>query len=382
MNEKKEYKKPQKYVPGINDPVLPPQLAEFQDKSTDEVLEELNRMPFFMTKLDTSDGDGGENVELEALKALAYEGEPHEIAENFKKQGNDLYKVGRYRDARELYTKGIEIKCDVAAINESLFANRAACELELKNYRKCINDCKNALKYNARNIKCYYRIGKAYMQLKNFTEAQGAVEFGLKIDGDNSSLKTLEGFIEKKVSEEQEKASKIEKERKRLEDEKTMLEDTKILRNFTDISTAHPPELLKEAKIRLEDAMDPESQMIFPALAMFPLSDEFDFIAEVGELTTVGELINILMDRPAEWFEKPEHKGYNAKSLVAYMETVSGGLVKAGKKMTFHDILGKETPNVPLFDSALKVFLVPKKSSEEWISNWDKAAAVRRRTGM
>lgn len=46
-----------------------------------------------MTKLDETDGAGGENVELEALKALAYEGEPHEIAENFKKQGNELYKA-------------------------------------------------------------------------------------------------------------------------------------------------------------------------------------------------------------------------------------------------------------------------------------------------
>lgn len=85
-----------------------------------------------MTKLDNSDGDGGENVELEALKALAYEGEPHEIAENFKKQGNDLYKVKRFRDARELYSKGIDVKCQVNTINESLYANRAACELEIK----------------------------------------------------------------------------------------------------------------------------------------------------------------------------------------------------------------------------------------------------------
>lgn len=381
MSEKKEYKKPQKYVPGINDPVLPPQLAEFQDKSTDEVLEELNRMPFFMTKLDNSDGDGGENVELEALKALAYEGEPHEVAENFKKQGNDLYKVKRYRDARELYTKGIEMKCDVAAINESLFANRAACELELKNYRKCINDCKAALGQNARNVKCYYRIGKAYMLLGKLTEALEAVDFGLKIDGENTSLKTLRGFIEKKLQEEQEKLAKIEQQRKRREDEQTMLESSKVLRNITDISTAHPAELLKDAKTRLEDPMDPESQMIYPALAMFPLSDEFDFIAEVGELTTISELIDVLMNRPAEWFEKPEHEGYNSKSLVAYMETVSGGLVKAGKKMTFHDILRKDSPDVPLFDSSLKVYLVPKKRSEEWISKWDKTEAIKRRTG-
>lgn len=51
-----------------------------------------------MTKLDNSDGDGGENVELEALKALAYEGEPHEIAENFKN------KVTIYTKLRDFVT--------------------------------------------------------------------------------------------------------------------------------------------------------------------------------------------------------------------------------------------------------------------------------------
>ena len=40
-----------------------------------------------MTKLDETDGDGGENVNLEALKSLAYEGDPDEIASNFKNQG-------------------------------------------------------------------------------------------------------------------------------------------------------------------------------------------------------------------------------------------------------------------------------------------------------
>ena len=67
------------HVPGPNDPQLPPQLAEFKDKTTDEVLAIANRMPFFMTKLDDTDGEGGENVQLEALKALAYEGEPHKV---------------------------------------------------------------------------------------------------------------------------------------------------------------------------------------------------------------------------------------------------------------------------------------------------------------
>lgn len=376
---KKEYKKPQKYVPGINDPILPPQLAEFQDKSTDEVLTELNRMPFFMTKLDNSDGDGGENVELEALKALAYEGEPHEIAENFKKQGNDLYKVKRFRDARELYSKGIDVKCQVNTINESLYANRAACELEIKNYRRCINDCKRALQLNPKNIKCYYRIAKAFTALERLDEALESIEFGEKIDNTNKSLKNLKLHIETKQLEIEARRLKLENEKKERENYQFILNSAIELRNITNIKTSKPAELLREASIKLENPLELESQLIIPAVVLFPLSDEFDFIAEVGELSTVQDVIDILMERPPEWFERPEHKGYSSKSLLAFMETEGGGLVKAGKKLTFHDILRKEKPNVPLFDSALKVFLVPKDQSDDWLSKWDKEKALARR---
>ena len=107
--------------------------------------------------------------------------------------------------------------------------------------------------------------------------------------------------------------------------------------------------------------------MIYPALVMYPTTGEFDFIAEVGEFSCVQDLLDLIMQRPQEWFDEPKHKDFTPKKLLAYMETESGGLVKAGKKMTFHDILKKETPRVPLFDDALKIYLVPKTESEEWI---------------
>ncbi len=64
-----------------------------------------------MTSLDsTTDGIGDEeNDDLEALKALAYEGEPLEVTRNFRQQGNDAFKERRWRDAVEFYTKGIQI---------------------------------------------------------------------------------------------------------------------------------------------------------------------------------------------------------------------------------------------------------------------------------
>lgn len=87
---------------------LPPGMKKSKEYSVDELLKEMNRVPLFMTSLDETDGSGGENMELEALKALAYEGTRAEIAQNFREQGTELVRVEkRYREAREYYTKAL-----------------------------------------------------------------------------------------------------------------------------------------------------------------------------------------------------------------------------------------------------------------------------------
>jgi hypothetical protein len=86
---------------------LPPAMAEIKKQSVDEVMAEMNRMPLFMTTLDETDGEGGENVALEAMKALAYDGTKTEVAENFRQQGNECARAKQWSDAREFYDKAI-----------------------------------------------------------------------------------------------------------------------------------------------------------------------------------------------------------------------------------------------------------------------------------
>ena len=57
-----------------------------------------------------------------------------EIAENFKEQGNDYYKGKRYREALGFYTQGIDAKPDDQRLQEALLCNRAACNLELREW--------------------------------------------------------------------------------------------------------------------------------------------------------------------------------------------------------------------------------------------------------
>ncbi len=101
----------------------------------------------------------GENVELDALRALQYEGTPAEIAQGFKEQGNEVVKLKRWKDGKEFYTKGLAVLAqrkkarllgsanevgedssvaeDEAEIKkqreleEACFVNRALCNLEL-----------------------------------------------------------------------------------------------------------------------------------------------------------------------------------------------------------------------------------------------------------
>jgi len=110
-------------------PALPPGLAELNSVPRAEFLKDMQRHPLFMQSLDPN--DAAENVELEALKALAYEGTPLEIAQNFKEQGNEAYLEKRFRDALEFYSKGIAAKSGDLTLDRLLLLNRAAVNLEL-----------------------------------------------------------------------------------------------------------------------------------------------------------------------------------------------------------------------------------------------------------
>lgn len=98
----------------------------------------------------TTSIDNKENIQLEALRALQYEGTRREIALGFKERGNEMVAEKRWKDAKEFYTKGIltlkapqkEVLGDRSAsadeeaeerkVEEACYINRALCNLELR----------------------------------------------------------------------------------------------------------------------------------------------------------------------------------------------------------------------------------------------------------
>jgi hypothetical protein len=143
--------------PSIVGPAVPTQL----ERTADEMFSELNRVPLFMTHLDETDGSGGENVALEGLRALAYEGTRAEVAGNFRESGNECARARQWAEAKGYYTQalaalreprkqakdenGILIPLDEVeedakekVVEEASYVNRALCNLELSRYTRIL----------------------------------------------------------------------------------------------------------------------------------------------------------------------------------------------------------------------------------------------------
>ncbi|CAD6961497.1 unnamed protein product [Tilletia laevis] len=141
-------------------------------KTKEDLLREFDSTPLFMRELPADeDGVPGGDATLEALQSLAFDGTPDEIAENFKGQGNDYFKGKRYRDAITFYTKAVDAKPTDPTLSESIYLNRAACNLELKNYGKVLRDTSSALTLNPTSSKAFYRAARALLALRRPAEA-------------------------------------------------------------------------------------------------------------------------------------------------------------------------------------------------------------------
>ncbi|KAK5168851.1 HSP70/90 co-chaperone [Saxophila tyrrhenica] len=375
---------------------LPPGMQKNQDTTTEDLWKELNRTPLFMTSLDeTGDGESGENVALEALKALAYEGTRAEVAQNFREQGTELVRTEkRYPEARDYYTKALDalkrpplppdpeqgpqvVEIDEEAeerkeraIEEACLVNRALCNLEMtnyyaeENYGSCNRDCAAALRLNPRNVKAWYRAASACLALDKIPEALDACQSGLKYDSHNAALKKLTTKIENRQAHlaEMDRVRRERHERQRLEQAtlRLALKNRNVLTRKTD----RPPEM-PEAKIALEDPVDASSNLSFPVIILYPVHAQTDFIKEFREDESLTDHLSYIF--PLPWDEKKE---YSLSTVECFMETVESGLIKAGKKLSLLKLLG--SGKLEVVDGLVRISVVPKDQTAQWIEDFKK----------
>ncbi|OBT59445.1 hypothetical protein VE04_00613 [Pseudogymnoascus sp. 24MN13] len=373
-------------------PQLPPSMDAYRNLSSAEILADLNKTPLFMTELEDND-------EIEAFKALAYEGTPSEVSQNFKEQGNDVFKLRSWADAKEFYSKAITVLQaeqrkraqektlqeappqadktappttlsaeDEAEIKEQLklleacLGNRSACHVQLKNYRSATLDCAQVIRLNPKNIKAFYRSGSRSTRSPRSARR-------------SAHLKLLAQQIIEKAEVVDAKRRKEEAAALRVKQEAYVLKAALKARGIRMRTTEQPPEM-EDAKVRLvPDPVDPTSSLVFPTVLLYPLVLQSDFIKEFGETETVGERLGYILAEQAPWDRQHE---YTPRGVECYVETMTGGLIKVGPKVTLLKLL--TSGSVEVVDEVVRVFVVPKQKAAEWVADFKMKKAAEKKT--
>ncbi|KAK2037605.1 TPR-domain-containing protein [Colletotrichum somersetense] len=121
---------------------------------------------------------------------------------------------------------------------------------------------------------------------------------------------------------------------------------------------------MEDARMRLvPDEDDPASSLSFPAVLLYPLRLESDFVKAFNETERLADHLAYIL--PPPWDDKGE---YTPDGVECYMETAAGGLVKVGKKATLLKILSGGA--VEVVDGIVRVYVVPAARAKGWIEEF------------
>lgn len=222
---------------------------------------------------------------------------------------------------------------------------------------------------NPLNIKAWYRSASACLALDKLPEAEDACARGLEADPSNTALPPLAAKISKRMAY----VAQVERQRREREERKRREENTLKhalkSRNIPTRTTTKAPEM-EDAKVSLADPLDAASTLRIPAILLYPLHHQTDFIKSFPEDESVGMHLTYVM--PLPWDEQRE---YLPETVECYIETVSGGLIKAGKKMALLRILA--SGKVEIVDGLLRIYVLPKAKAAGWIEDFKKVKGVK-----
>lgn len=222
-------------------------------------------------------------------------------------------------------------------------------------------DCGAVLKINPANVKAHYRSACALFQLDKVYEALDVCYRGIKLDEQNDALQSLLQKIQKRsrVKEEQDRKRRVEQERK----QKTKLTLAVALRarNIKVRNSQKGKPDMADAEIRLvPDPLSPESTLEFPTMFLYPMHNQSDFVRAFSEKDALYQHLSIML--PLPWDSKGE---YQLSTCDCYMDTISGGMMKIGKKISMLEILSNS--KIEILDSLVRVYVVPQALATIWI---------------
>lgn len=111
-------------------------------------------------------------------------------SEILKLEGNEFFKRGKIQEAIDKYTKALD-RCKgddekTNAIRADIYANRAACNVQLYEPEKVRDDCNAALHLQPNHVKALLRRGQALESLEKYKLALADFELALRLDSGNT----------------------------------------------------------------------------------------------------------------------------------------------------------------------------------------------------
>ena len=117
------------------------------------------------------------------------------------------------------------------------------------------------------------------------------------------------------------------------------------------------------------DPDDPRSRLSIPAVLLYPLHLESDFIKGFEETHTLEDHLGYVF--PLPW--DTEHV-YTLPNVTCYVETKDGGLLKMGKKASLLKVLS--TGKVEIVDQLVRIFILPTDKADDWIKKFKEQKAA------
>lgn len=183
---------------------------------------------------------------------------------------------------------------------------------------------------------------------------------GLQIDSSNTALKKLSEKVQARVKVKNEQDRRKKAEIVRLRREKATLYAAIKSRNINMRGTAKPPDV-EDAEIHLTpDPLSPKSTLVFPVILLYPMHNQSDFIKVFAEKDPIIDHLTYIM--PLPW---DDNGVYSVDAVDCYMDTVTGGLVKVGKKKSLLEALSDQKTEV--VDGLVRIHVVPSKLAPKWI---------------
>jgi tetratricopeptide (TPR) repeat protein len=190
------------------------------------------------------------------------------------------------------------------------------------NYRSCLYDCAQAIKFNPENIKAYFRSVKALLALDRIEEGIDCCKKGLLVNPENQALTEFLVKLEKRRIEVEElHRISLQKKQAKQKEEMQLMNALKA-RGYQYIEKKDEDENL--VRFQHPDApinriqIAEEGELTFPVVLLYPEYNQSDTISSFYETDSLYAHFQNMFQEPSPW--DPSHH-YHPDTLDVYFET-------------------------------------------------------------